>query len=121
VSSRELCTATRADGQPCRAPALPGSGYCLNHDPNRAAERQAARERGGRNRADAVRLGKLVPPRLLPIYGLLEAALREVHDGTLDPRAATAMASLGRALVAVLTAGELEGRVRDLEARASGR
>jgi hypothetical protein len=45
----------------------------------------------------------------------LERALNEVHDGELDPRAATAMASLAGALVRVITAGELEERLRRLE------
>ncbi len=39
----------------------------------------------------------------------------EVHDGTLDPKVASAMAALSRAMVSVLAAGELEERVRQLE------
>ena len=58
-----------------------------------------------------------MPARLVPIWGQLETALTEVHDGTLDPRAAAAMAALARALVAVLQAGELEERLRRLEER----
>ena len=50
--------------------------------------------------------------------GRLERALTEVHDGRLDPRAATAMASLAGALVRVITSGELEERLRSLEAQA---
>ncbi len=61
----------------------------------------------------------LVPPRLVSVYDALEAALTEVHDGRLDPKQASAMAALARAMVAVLTAGELEQRVRDIEARQS--
>lgn len=44
-------------------------------------------------------------------------ALREAHDGRLDPRRAQAMASLAGAMVRVMTAGELEGRLRKLEER----
>jgi hypothetical protein len=55
---------------------------------------------------------------LAPIYDQLEAALGEVHAGTLDPRTALAMAALARAMVAVLQAGEVEQRLRELEGRA---
>ena len=45
--------------------------------------------------------------------------MQEVHDGELDPRQAQAMASLAGALVRVITSGELEERLRSLEAKAS--
>jgi len=60
----------------------------------------------------------LVPPRLVPVYDRLEQALGQVHDDTLQPRQASAMAALARAMVAVLTSGELEERVRELEVKA---
>ena len=41
--------------------------------------------------------------------------------GKLDPRAASAMASLAGALVRAMTAGELEERLRALEDRGAGR
>ena len=95
-----------------------GAGtYCFAHDPAKAAERQAARQRGGQHRANLVRLRGLVPPRLISVYDRLESALGEVHDGTLQPGQAAAMAGLARAMVAVLQAGELEERLRALEER----
>ena len=51
---------------------------------------------------------------------MLEAALGEVYRGELDPRQAQAMASLAGAVVRVITAGELEERLRALEARQNG-
>jgi hypothetical protein len=54
----------------------------------------------------------------LPIFDILEAALTEVHRGTITPGQATAMASLAKAMVSVLGAGEMEERLRDLEAAA---
>ena len=114
ASDRQRCIAVRKDGQPCTAFALQG-GRCVGHRP--AA--QAARRKGGLASARSARLGKLVPPRLLGVYDALEDALGEVHGGELDPRAATAMASLAGAMVRVLTAGELEERVRQLENRAA--
>lgn len=56
-----VCSATRRDGQPCRAVAT-HSGLCIAHDPSLAEKRQEARRRGGVNSARIARLGKLVPP-----------------------------------------------------------
>jgi hypothetical protein len=112
------CQGQRKDGRPCTSPLVGADGYCFAHSPTRTAERQAAQQRGGQHRASVVRLHRLVPPRLLPIFDRLEAALGEVHDGTLSPGQAMAMAALARALVAVLTAGEVEQRLRELEGRA---
>ena len=58
---------------------------------------------------------KLAPVALRPVFARLRDALGEVHQGELDPRVATAMASLAGAMVRVLTAGQLEERVRALE------
>lgn len=97
---------------------MPYRTHCLWHDPERAQARAEARRRGGANRAGVVRLRRLVPPRLIPVFDKLEQALSEVHDGTLKPGQAVAMAALARAMVAVLQAGELEERVRRLEEQA---
>ncbi len=113
------CRGTRRDGLPCTAPVTSTSGYCFAHDPERAQDRDDARRRGGQNRAGAARLRGLVPPRLLDTYDRLEKALEEVHTGTLEPRQASAMASLAGAMVKVMTAGELEERVRALEGKVS--
>jgi len=114
------CTAIRKDGKPCQAVAT-RSGLCLAHDPGLEEKRQEARRQGGRNKARIARLGKLVPPRLIAVYDHLEEALGQVHRGELDPRVATAMASLAGAMVRVLTSGEIEERLRRLEQRTNGR
>ena len=110
------CAATRKDGQPCQAPALPDDRYCWAHSERLAAERDEARRRGGRNRAALVRLRQATPARLRPVFNRLEQALEKVEDGTLTPAQAQAMAALARAMVAVLETGELEERLRELEA-----
>lgn len=111
-----LCGATRSDGAPCQAVAT-RSGMCMAHDPALREKAQEARRAGGHNSARARRLGKLVPPRLMAVYDTLELALGQVYKGEIDPRVATAMASLAGAMVKVLTSGELEQRVRLLEER----
>ena len=115
-SVTQRCTSTRRDGEPCTAQAG-ALGYCIGHDPG-ALE---ARRKGGRKSSRAERAAKLLPTRLQPMVSLLEDALGEVHRGELDPRAASAMASLAGALVRTITAGELEERLRALEARGAGK
>lgn len=48
MSSR--CAALTRSGVRCRAWALRGSDFCFAHDPDRAADRHAARSKGGRSR-----------------------------------------------------------------------
>lgn len=120
TTNRKQCQGTRKDGSGCTAFALPSSDFCFAHDPGRAQERSEARAKGGRNRANVVRLRGIVPPRLIPVFDQLERALIEVHVGSLPASHATAMASVARAMVAVLTAGELEERVRNLEEGTQG-
>jgi hypothetical protein len=115
VANRAGCRGTRRDGQPCTAPTVSASGYCWAHDPSRVAERHAARQRGGYNSAHLARVHKLMPRQLTTVYDRLDRALVGVEAGRLDPRAASAMAALARAMVSVLQAGELEERVRELE------
>jgi hypothetical protein len=114
----QTCQATRKDGQPCTTPVVGSGPLCFGHDPALAAKRTAARQRGGQNRATSKRLAKLMPARLLPVFERLEQALEETHTGELDPKQAQALAALARAMTAVLTAGELEQRLRELEERA---
>jgi ribosomal protein S9 len=57
----------------------------------------------------------------LPVYDKLETALSEVHEGGLKPQQASAMAALARAMVSVLTSGELEERLRDIESKLRGK
>jgi len=115
-SVNERCTSIRRDGEPCTAKAG-ALGYCIGHAPGA----QEARRKGGRKASRAERAAKLLPSRLHPVVSLLEDALGEVHRGELDPRAASAMASLAGALVRIITAGELEERLRALEGRGAGK
>lgn len=111
----QRCQATRRDGQPCISTKLVDGQHCLGHAPYLAATRAEARQRGGRNRAQAVRLRRLTPPALVPVFEKLGIALDDVLTGKLDTKRATAAASVARAMAAILVAGELEERVRRLE------
>ncbi len=90
------CPAPTKSGNPCRRKPRE-SGYCFSHDPATKDKREAATIKGGENSSHAARLEKLLPSRLRPTFDRLEATMKEVHEGHLDPRQATAMASLAGA------------------------
>ena len=116
TKTKHPCGAPRADGQACTAPGLMPDHRCFAHSARAtAADRARARRRGGQERGTSARLSRLMPRRLQPVYAQLETALSDVLAGELDPKQATAAAAVARAMVSVLTAGELEERVRKLE------
>ncbi|MBI2836080.1 MAG: hypothetical protein HYX85_00100 [Chloroflexi bacterium] len=114
ATERNRCKTKTKSGEQCRGYAMK-DGYCFSHSPALEEKRLQARAQGGKNSARVARLRGLIPPRLMPVYDRLETALGEVHAGSLESKQAQAMASLARAMVAVLTSGELEERVRGLE------
>jgi hypothetical protein len=118
--TQRRCKGVRKDGKLCHGWAVAGSEYCLAHSPDHAQKRMEACALGGSNHAKIVQLKRLCPPRLLLVYSKLEEALAQVHDGTLEPRQASAMAALAQAMVRVLMTGELEQRVRKLERASQG-
>ena len=110
------CAGTRKDGAPCTARVMGEGEFCFAHAPEREAERRAARERGGKGKATARRLDKLVPATLKPVVGTLLDALEEVHQGSLDPKRASAMAALAGSIGRLYQTGVLEERLAALEA-----
>jgi hypothetical protein len=115
ADSVSYCLGTRTDGNPCESQIIGESGYCFAHDPDEAERRTQARRRGGHASSAISRTRRLAPAALKDVYGVLESALAEVHSGGLSPARASAMASLARAMVTVLTGGELEERIRRIE------
>ena len=107
------CRATRADGQPCTARALE-SGYCFAHDDGLREKRHAARMQGGRNKATTARVQRLMPSTLRPVLDHLYTALEEVHEGTLEPRQAAAMAGLAGAIAKLHEVADLDARLEAL-------
>jgi hypothetical protein len=114
------CKGVKADGLRCRA--FQGrSGYCFFHDPNiTPAQKNAQRAKGGHHNSRVSRAERMLPDRLKPVFTRLESAMQEVVDGTLSPTRAQALASLASASVRVLEAGEIEEKVRKMEAAAEG-
>ena len=113
--NRPICTGTRKDGTACTAVVLVDGSHCFAHAPGNQQGRDEARRKGGRSRSNQARLARLMPAQLVSVYQQLDRALADTLAGELDPRTATAAATLGRALVSVLQAGEMEARLRALE------
>ena len=114
-TDRQCCKATRKDGQPCTGPAVV-DGFCIGHAP----QAREWRRKGGRNSSKQARLDAMLPARLRPVLDLLEKSVKEVYDGSLEPKQAHAMASLAGALVKVMEAGVFEERLLRLEQRLEG-
>jgi hypothetical protein len=115
------CTATTKSGKPCSAQARPGRTYCLWHDPEAESERRQYAAKGGQSRSNLSRLKRSLPTEPLAfrdVQGVLGAVLRDLLAGTLDPPVANAAANVARAFAAIAQAGEMEERLRELEARA---
>ena len=106
------CRALRTNGQPCTAPAVRG-GLCIGHQPGAAA----AHVKGGKATSSANRALKLLPSRLQPIVDTLEKVFYEVYEGNRSLKSATAMATVALAIGKLVLAGELEMRVRAIEAQ----
>lgn len=119
ITGRPRCQGIKAaDGKRCGSFRGP-SGFCFNHDPRNTEEaKREARALGGYNSSRAARMQRMLPPRLRPIFHKLEEAMDAVVDGSMAPTRATALASLASASVRVLEAGELEERMRKIEASA---
>jgi hypothetical protein len=114
MDTDSLCRATRRDGQPCTMKAGEDD-YCFAHSPAVAERRRAGNAQGGRNKATPRRLERLIPSSLRPTLETLFTALDEVHDGTLDPRQASAMASLAGAIGRLYETASLEERLEAIE------
>lgn len=112
TTERLRCSATRKDGQPCRGWAIK-DGLCVGHQPNSLE----ARRKGGFHSSKKHRLDAMLPLRLRPVLELLEKAIDEVHEGSLKPSEATAIAALAGAIVKTIEAGVFEQRLIELEER----
>lgn len=114
----EKCAATAASGKPCSALARPGSRFCRWHDQSEAAveERREASRRGGHARSAvnrALTAGEGVSLR--DVQQRLAGVAVLLSEGKFDPAAASAMASVARALVAMAELVDQETQFAALE------
>ena len=112
----DRCNATRRDGTPCMA-HVGVSGYCFYHDPAFAEKRAQGRRLGGYASSNMARFQKKAPKEMRDVLDQLLQALEETYGGQLEPRVATAMATLCGAIVRIYELGELAVRVQALEER----
>ncbi len=121
VTTAKPCKATTQRGAPCQTPAS-GSGWCFHHDPNRAAERAAARAKGGyaRHGRAVGSVGAHHAPvsvkTVEDILSLLEDTINDVLALENSLNRARVLGTLALAALRVLEGHELEQRIAALEA-----
>jgi hypothetical protein len=111
---KDVCTATKRNGEPCTLPPTGSSGLCWAHDPKNAVRRRRGQSRGGKSK----------PGReLLDVKRRLSALADDVLEGNVDKGAAGVVSqvlngylrAIGMELK-VKEVEELEVRLQELEA-----
>ena len=115
------CKAVNKQGRPCGAFALTDSDFCFHHDPDKAAERKAARIRGGRARhgrslAEEGNAGPVKIETVGDVVTLLTGAINDCLILENSIQRARAIGYLAGVIVKALELAELEERVAALEA-----
>lgn len=98
AGDRRRCSALTKSGAYCRGQALAGRDVCAVH----SVEAVEGRRQGGQNRSNARRSLKVAPADMRQIAELISVAIRQVHDGQLEPARLSAMSSGTAALCKVL-------------------
>lgn len=123
-NANRSCEAQTATGEPCAMAPLSDSAFCFAHDPTRAADRAAARKRGGRNSS---RAGPAVDPgpvdlsTAAAIRGVLEEETRAVLQQVPSLRRSRAVVALLTLALRLVEVGEFETRLEVLETLLSER
>ena len=115
LKGRPRCHGWKANGQRCGSFAG-YSGYCGAHEPSGNTMLKAVAARNGPYHRSGNKLIRMMPPRLRPVFEQLVVAMGDVYKGKITPSQATALAALATASVRVLMSGELEERLRALDA-----
>ena len=114
------CKQRKDDGQPCRAPPLQDSDFCLFHSPDHAKETAEARRLGGlRRRKEKTVAGAYDIEGLddIPkIRRLLEIAVLDTLSLENSVARSRTLAYLAQIALKALEVGEFEARLEALEA-----
>jgi hypothetical protein len=126
------CQATTKGGNPCKGKALPGSPFCMFHDPAKDEARRVGRKRGGRTRGEQVK-GKpaavsgdtedVALESIQDVIALLAATINAVRRGKMEPKVGNCLGVLAGQLIKALNedlAGELAAVRQLLQARLKG-
>jgi hypothetical protein len=113
------CTAKKRSGERCRAVAVENGLCALHGDPARAVE--LGRKSGwARRRVRSPGLPEDCPSRPLrsvaDVTELLGETINQVRGGRIDPRAANTLGYLATAMLKALQQGDIEARLRAIEA-----
>jgi hypothetical protein len=98
-----ICTATKANGDPCTLPATGQLGVCWAHDERYAARRRATASKGGRARAN---------PLARSLHEQLAKLALDVANGDLAPYRAAVIVQALNARIRLL---ETERRITEQE------
>jgi hypothetical protein len=122
---RRLCTATRADGQPCGMAPMVDSQFCWAHDPANADAAEEARRVGGLRRkkegavAGAYSFAGL--DNVHDIRRLIEIAVVDTLSLENSIQRSRALAYLAQMALRSLEVGEVQDRLQQLEELVLGR
>lgn len=115
-----LCTATRRDGTPCKAAALPGRQFCCFHDPSLRQRCAAGRQKGGLNRPKPVAVLPLATPDYPltsweEVTDLLSRVANWTLRGQIDAKIGNSVANTLSVLTRVWEQSDVEKRLAELE------
>ncbi len=113
------CKAKTRNGSRCPN-AASESGYCFTHDPDRAAERAAARKLGGFNRRTAARVSgdtPIVIESMADVLNLVNAVIADTWQLDNSPARSRVLLACADTGSRALQIGELADRVKALEER----
>ncbi len=132
MADARQCTATKVDGSPCLARALPGGDRCLFHEPARAAQRDAGRKAGGRQRSKPAAVlpegtADLPLATMADVLAALGATVNQVRRGTIDTKVGNCVGYLLATVMKALEGSdlarqldELRRQVAEVQARGPG-
>lgn len=111
------CIATKRNGSACQGRPVLESEYCVAHHEHSAVWRS----QGGKAKSNIERAYSRFPEGLRPVVDGLLQAFEETHKAELNPRAATAMASVASSLIRVAEFALLNERLEAIESELRSR
>lgn len=121
--TQQRCNGTNKAGEQCHGKALPGSAFCIAHDPQKIVAITEARRKGGAARSNRARARKRLPEGALSIpevYAIMGQLLTELVAGTATPGVVNAAANAAKTIDQLNRGVELEEQIaalrRDLAA-----
>jgi hypothetical protein len=105
-----VCSATKANGEPCTLPAIGKHGYCWAHNPATTEQRRKRASKGGKGKA---------AKKVSVLWDEVRAVISKVEEGSLTPPQGNTMIRGYNTLIELakldIEQGELEISQRRLE------